>query len=47
MTVRNYTLLIIGFVVTTLSGAYRSSHGLETQKRMNVLFLIVDDLNTL
>ena len=46
MTVRNYKLLIIGFVIATLLGAYRPAHGAEPQKQMNVLFLAVDDLNT-
>ena len=46
MTVRNHELLIIGLVVTTLLGAYRPAHGAEQHSRMNVLFLVVDDLNT-
>ena len=46
MTVRNCRLLIIGFVVATLLGAYRPAHSAERRRQRNVLLLIVDDLNT-
>jgi arylsulfatase A-like enzyme len=46
MTATHRTFLIIGCIIATWLGADRPAHAAEQQKRMNVLFLVADDLNS-
>lgn len=46
MMTRSRRIAIVGFVLATLAGAYRPAHAARPPRQMNVLFLVVDDLNT-